>query len=199
MISPEHAPALPAPADRGLRIPLIIRWPGHVPAGKKSDVPVINTDWIPTLLELAGLPAPPGLDGISFARLLTGQGTAPPQDLFWHFPHYTNQGSRPSGAMREKNWMLVEYYDEEKAELYDLKVDPAEARDVAAGNADRVTRMRSALAAWRRSVGAQPNTPNPDFDPTKFRELYVDVDASRERQGSERPEYVATFTRADGE
>ncbi|MDD4869807.1 MAG: sulfatase, partial [Kiritimatiellae bacterium] len=107
--------------EGGLRIPLIIRWPGHVPAGKIVDEPVINTDWIPTMLELAGQPVPSGLDGISFAVGLNGHGHMPQRSFFWHFPHYTNQGSRPSGAMREGDWLLVEFYDEEQAELYNLR------------------------------------------------------------------------------
>jgi arylsulfatase A-like enzyme len=165
--------------EGGLRIPLIVRWPGRVAAGAIADSPVINTDWLPTLLELAGLEVPPGLDGISLAPLLTGSGPAPRRSLFWHFPHYTNQGSRPSGAMREDNWMLVEYYDEEKAELYDLGADPGQRVDLAARNPGRLAQMRAALAAWRRSVNAQENRPNPNFDPGKYRELYIDVDASR--------------------
>jgi arylsulfatase A-like enzyme len=165
--------------EGGLRIPLIVRWPGHVPAGRVVDAPVINTDWVPTLLELAGEPAPSGLDGVSEAALLTGRGPAPQRSLFWHFPHYTNQGSRPCGAMREGNWMLVEYYDENKVELYDLSRDASEARDTAAQEPARVAKMRAALAAWRKSVHAQSNRPNPKFDAAKFRDLYIDVDASR--------------------
>jgi arylsulfatase A len=165
--------------EGGLRIPLIIRWPGHVLVGKAIDAPVINTDWLPTLLDLAGLPVPTGLDGMSLAELLTGRGPAPQRSLFWHFPHYTNQGSRPSGAMRNGDWMLVEYYDQEKTELYDLSSDPGESRDLAARNPERVAQMRAALAGWRKSVGAQENRPNPNFDSSKFRELYIDVDASR--------------------
>lgn len=165
--------------EGGLRIPLIVRWPGHISAGRKTDVPVINTDWIPTLMELAGLDAPSGLEGRSFAPLLTGSGSLPSRDLFWHFPHYTNQGSRPTGAMRRQNWVMVEYYDEEAVELYDLSSDVTESRDVAAQNPDRVAAMRAALAAWRSRIGAQTNRPNPDFDPAKFKDLYVDVDASR--------------------
>ncbi len=106
--------------EGGMRVPLIARWPGHIPPGRVVDDPVINTDWIPTLLELAGLPPAMGLDGISFAPALTGRGPAPQRPLFWHFPHYTNQGSRPSGAMRDGNWVYVEYYDEAKSELYNL-------------------------------------------------------------------------------
>jgi len=165
--------------EGGMRIPLIVRWPGHIPAGAVLDVPVINTDWIPTLLELAGRPVPSGLDGASMAAVLTGRGPAPRRSLFWHFPHYTNQGSRPSGAMRDENWMLVEFYDDDSAELYDLAADVRETRNLAASQPERVAKMRAALAVWRNSVGAQGNRPNPDFDPAKFRELYIDVDPSR--------------------
>jgi arylsulfatase A len=165
--------------EGGLRVPLIVRWPDHLPAGKVVDAPVINTDWIPTLLELAGQPLPAGLDGVSLAALLTGRGPAPKRSLFWHFPHYTNQGSRPSGAMREEDWMLVAFYDSEAIELYDLTTDIRETRNVAAQNPERVTQMRAALAAWRKEVNAQENRPNPDFVPAKYRELYVDEDPSR--------------------
>jgi arylsulfatase A-like enzyme len=163
----------------GLRIPLIVRWPGHVPVATVVDDPVINTDWIPTLLEMLGRPVPAGLDGVSFAALLNGHGPAPARKFFWHFPHYTNQGSRPSGAMRDGPWMMVEYYDDQQAELYDLRQDLGESRDLAPSRPQRVDQMRAALAAWRREVHAQGNTPNPDFDPAQYRRLYLDVDASR--------------------
>ncbi len=163
----------------GLRIPLIVRWPGHVPAGKVADDPIVNTDWVPTLLDLVGQPIPTGLDGTSFASLLTARGPAPTRKFFWHFPHYTNQGSRPTGAVRDGDWMMVEYYDEGKAELYDLRKDIRETRDQAESQPERVRRMREALADWRRAVKAQSNTPNPNFDPAKYRRLYEDVDASR--------------------
>lgn len=165
--------------EGGMRIPLIVRWPGHVPVGTVAEDPVINTDWVPTLLELCGLPAPAGLDGVSFAPLLTGRGHAPKRPLFWHFPHYTNQGSRPCGAMRDGDWLLVEYYDENRTELYEVAVDVAEKTDVARFEPSRVAKMTAALAAWRKSVGAQENRPNPYFDPAEFKKLYIDVDASR--------------------
>jgi len=114
--------------EGGIRIPLIVRWPGHVPAGRVISEPIINTDWIPTLLELAGRPAPSGLDGVSFAALLTGKGPAPKRSFFWHFPHYTNQGSRPGGAMRGGNLVIIDYYDTDAPELYDaLWISPSGA------------------------------------------------------------------------
>ncbi len=164
--------------EGGQRVPLIVRWPGHVPAGRVTDAPVNNIDWIPTLLDLAGAAPPPGLDGVSFAAGLQG-GDWPERPLYWHFPHYTNQGGRPCGAMRDGDWMLVEHYDEDRAELYDLANDIGQQNDRAAEQPERVRAMRAALAAWRREIGAQENAPNPDCREEAFRRLYVDVDPSR--------------------
>jgi arylsulfatase A-like enzyme len=140
---------------------------------------MVNTDWVPTLLALAGGPAPTGLDGVSVAPFLLGRAPAPARPFFWHFPHYNNQGGRPTGAMREDRWMLVEYYDVGRTELYDLAADVREERDLAAQQPERVTRMRAALGNWRQAVGAQTNQPNPAADPGKFRLLYQDFDPSR--------------------
>jgi arylsulfatase A-like enzyme len=165
--------------EGGLRIPLIVRWPGHIASNRVSETPVINTDWIPTLADLAGLPSPSGLDGVSFASLLTKGASVADRKLFWHFPHYTNQGSRPAGAMRDKNWLLIEFYDEDHLELFDLHNDVAEKQNLASKNPARVESMRAALAEWRREVAAQTNAPNPDFDSTKYQDLYVDMDAGQ--------------------
>jgi arylsulfatase A-like enzyme len=165
--------------EGGLRIPLIVRWPGQVAAGVVSKVPVINTDWLPTFVQLAGQPVTADLDGKSLVPLLTGTGSLPQRALYWHFPHYTNQGSRPAGAMRDGNWLLVEYYDADQAELYDLDRDIGEKRNLAARHSGRVVKMRADLAAWRLRVGAQENRPNPNFDPARYRELYLDQDLSR--------------------
>jgi arylsulfatase A-like enzyme len=164
--------------EGGLRIPLVVRWPGRVRAGRVFDAPVLNTDWLPTLLEIAGLKPPAGLDGVSLAGVLTGRKAAPRRPLFWHFPHYTNQGSRPSGAIRDGHWMLLEFYDDGAHELYDLSADLAEKRNVANDHAGRVKRMRAALSQWRQSINAQTNRPNPEFDPARYRKLYQDTDVS---------------------
>lgn len=166
--------------EGGLRIPLIVRWPGRVPAGAVVDTPLVNTDWIPTLLDLAGLPAPAGFDGVSQASLLTGRGASPRRPFFWHFPHYNNQGGRPGGVMREGDWKLVEFYDAGDApELYFLAEDIGEKNNLASRHPDRVRAMRASLAAWRAAIGAQENTPNPDFVPERYREIYVETDTSR--------------------
>lgn len=164
--------------EGGQRVPLIVRWPGRVPAGRVIDTPVNNTDWIPTLLEMAGCEAPDGLDGVSFAGGLLG-GEIEQRPLFWHFPHYTNQGGRPSGAMRDGNWLLVELYDTDKRELYNLSQDIGERQDLASEEPERVAAMGSALDQWRRDLDVQYNTPNPDCDEEKFRQLYITTDPSK--------------------
>ena len=165
--------------EGGLRVPLLARWPGRIPAGRVTDEPVINTDWLPTLLELAGLPMPPGLDGVSFAPLLTGRGGPAPRRLFWHFPHYNNQGGRPGCTVRDGAWKLVEYYDTDEVELYDLAHDPGETRNQAAAEPVRTAELRAALAGWRGAVGARGNRPNPQWDPAWFARLYREVDPGR--------------------
>ena len=165
--------------EGGLRVPLLVRWSGRVPAGRVVDAPVVNTDWLPTLLELAGQPVPADLDGVSLAALLTGRGPAPRRPLFWHFPHYTNQGGRPAGAVREGDWKLIEHYEDGRVELFNLAQDLGETHNLAAREPARVNELRARLAAWRDAMGAQTNTPNPDFGPARHRPLYVDLDVSR--------------------
>lgn len=164
--------------EGGQRVPLIVSWPGHIAEGCVVDDPVNNIDWIPTLLDLAGAPSPSGLDGVSFADGLKG-GAFPQRPLFWHFPHYTNQGGRPSGAMRDRNWMLIEPYDGGNPELYDLSTDCGEQHDVAGRHPDLVTSMQTALQEWRKANDVQYNTPNPDCDEAVFRRLYIDTDPGK--------------------
>jgi arylsulfatase A-like enzyme len=164
--------------EGGLREPAIIRWPGKIKPAV-VDAPMINTDWAPTLLALAGLPVPGGFDGQSIAPPLLGTGTLPPRKFFWHFPHYNNQGGRPAGAVRDGDWKYVIYYDTGRAELYNLKDDVAEKHDIAAANVETASRLQKLHADWLLEIGAQKNTPNPDFDPSLFKRLYEDFDPSR--------------------
>jgi len=163
--------------EGGQRVPMIVRWPGHVAEGCVIDEPVNNVDWIPTLLELIGASVPQGLDGISFAGGLCG-GTFPKRRLFWHFPHYTNQGGRPSGAMRDGDWLLVEMYDEKKVELYDLSRDIREKHNLVDEYPERVAEMRAESEKWRKENRVQYNTPNPDCNEEMFQKLYVNIDPS---------------------
>jgi arylsulfatase A-like enzyme len=164
--------------EGGQRVPLIVRWPGHIPADRVVDTPVNNVDWLPTFLELASLDVPGNLDGVSFADGLAG-GSFPDRPIFWHYPHYTNQGGRPSGAMREGDWLLVEFYDEDQTELYDLAEDPGQQHNLAAREPGRAAAMSAALERWLAANNAQRNAPNPDFNEQEFRKVYGDADASR--------------------
>ena len=202
--------------EGGNRVPLIIRWPGHIEAGRVVDAPVNNVDWIPTLLDLVatgrgegaptdaesattgnavvGLRSAPTFDGVSFAGGLLGTDEFPERPLFWHFPHYTNQGSRPNGAMRDGDWLLVEFYDEELVELYNLGIDISEQEDVSADHPQRVAQMRRALDDWRKENEVQYNRPNPDYSEERFKEVYVDFDAGRfDPAAAEQDEWEAAW------
>jgi arylsulfatase A-like enzyme len=103
--------------------------------------------------------------------------------LRWHFPHYTNQGSRPAGAVRSGQWKLVEHYEDGRVELYDLSNDVGEEHDLAAREPERAQGLKERLAVWRKQVGAQENTMNPAFDAALHKTLYVDTDVSRLKAG----------------
>ena len=143
--------------EGGIREPWIIRWPGVTKPGSTCDVPVISTDFYPTLLEIASLPLNPKqhLDGVSLVPLLKGQNAPARKSLFWHYPHYSNQRAFPGGAVREGDWKLIERYEDGRVHLYNLKDDVGETKDLAAANPARVTSMRSRLHAWYKTVGAK--------------------------------------------
>jgi arylsulfatase A-like enzyme len=165
--------------EGGLRIPLIVRWPGKVMADRVVDTPVISTDWTPTLLAIAGLPPGQNLDGVSLANLITRAEALPDRPLFWHQPHYTNQGGRPAGAIREGAWKLIEHYEDGRCELFNLTEDEGETSDLGAKEPGRVALLRGKLEKWRRDVGAQENAANPTYNGQLWKQLYQDVDASR--------------------
>ena len=152
--------------EGGIRVPMIVRWPGRTTAGVESAVPVQSMDLFPTLLEVAGLPARPKahLDGASLAPLLRG-GDAPDRDaLYWHYPHYGNQGGAPAGAIRSGRWKLVEWFEDGRLELFDLVADPGETADVSAEEAEQVAELHARLVAWRAEVGARMPAVNAGFD-----------------------------------
>jgi arylsulfatase A-like enzyme len=143
--------------EGGVRIPLIVSWPGKTRPGGTSDVPVVSTDLYPTILEIAKVPLRPKqhLDGLSLVPLLEGKGGLERQALYWHYPHYSNQGGPPSGAVRSGDWKLIEFYEDGLVELYNLRTDPGERTDLAARRPERARELRQMLHAWRQSVGAQ--------------------------------------------
>ena len=154
--------------EGGIREPFMIRAPGITKPGSVSDHPVISTDFYPTILELAGLNARPDQhrDGVSLVPLLKGEKSLDREALYWHYPHYSNQGGFPGGAVRMGDWKFLERLEDGKVHLYNLKDDLGEQKDLASQHPDRVDAMRKRLHAWYREVDAKflkakPNGPEP--------------------------------------
>ena len=158
--------------EGGIREPMFIKWPGSGSAGKVSDVPVTSTDFYPTMLEMAGLDLMPEqhMDGLSLVPLLKGEGSLEERPLFWHYPHYGNQGGKPGAAVRLGDYKLIEFFDPGKVELYDLATDVGESENLAEAMPGKVEEMLLLLHDWQRIVGAEGMDPNPDYDPAYLRE-----------------------------
>jgi len=149
--------------EGGIREPMIVKWPGVAKPGTVCDEPVISTDFYPTMLDMAGLPARPRqhLDGMSFVPLLKG-GKAPKREaLYWHYPHYGNQGGTPGAAIRVGDWKLIEFFEDRPPELYHLRDDLSEKHDLASKKTEKVRMLRAMLHRWQKDVGARFPTPNP--------------------------------------
>ena len=151
--------------EGGIREPLLVRWPGVVQAGSVSDEPVTSHDLFPTLCAAAGVdPGPAELDGVDLTPLLTGgKAVLDREALYWHYPHFSNQGGRPGGAVRAGHWKLIERYEDGALELFDLKEDEAETNDLAAEQPGKAAELRSMLSGWRQRLDANMPRPNPDY------------------------------------
>jgi arylsulfatase A-like enzyme len=156
--------------EGGTRVPLIIYWPGVTKAGSLCDTPVISIDFYPTLLEMAGLKASKPVDGLSLVPLLRQTGQLHRDTIFWHYPHYQHYqlgGTTPYGAVHAGDFKLIEFFDDMRVELYNLHADIGEQHDLAEKMPAKVGELRSRLHAWRKEVGAQMPTRNPNYDPSK--------------------------------
>lgn len=153
--------------EGGVRIPLIIKWPGVTGPGSVSHTPVVNTDLYPTFLEAAGLPLMPAqhTDGVSLRPLLAGTGPIAQPAIYWHYPHYSNQGGSPSSAMREGDWKLVQFYDDGRVELYNLKTDTSERHDLSRMFPARTATMLQMLNEWKKESHAKIPSVNPYYNP----------------------------------
>jgi arylsulfatase A-like enzyme len=151
--------------EGGIRVPLIVRVPGMTRAGTLCDVPVTSTDFYPTILELAGLDPKPKqhCDGTSFVSLLAGGSSLAREAIYWHYPHYHGSAWKPGGAMRAGPWKLIEFYEDQRVELYNLDDDLRERKDLAATMPDKTAQLLADFHAWRNSVGAKMPTTNPKY------------------------------------
>jgi arylsulfatase A len=149
--------------EGGTRVPLLVRWPGVTKAGSVSAVPVSSIDFFPTILDLCGVESEVKVDGVSLKSVLRGEGAPPPRALFWHYPHYSNQGGRPGSSIREGDYKLVEFFEDGRRELYDLKKDAGETRNLIAEQPEKAKELAAKLDVWRRKVGAKTMKPNPAY------------------------------------
>jgi arylsulfatase A-like enzyme len=160
--------------EGGIRVPFIVRWPGIVPAGATSDVPVAHVDVYPTLLSLAGGTPRSGytLDGVSFAPILRNpRGTLARDAIYWHFPGYLesyvhDRGWRtsPVGAIHAGDFKLLEFFETGAVELYNLREDTGESRNLAGQSPEQVRELRAKLVAWREGIGAAMPTIKTDAE-----------------------------------
>lgn len=151
--------------EGGIREPYYIAWPKKISAGSTSDVPVTGTDFYPTLLELTGQPLrrDQHVDGVSLVPLLDG-GTIEDRKLYWHYPHYGNQGGEPSSIVMDGDWKLIHYYEDGRDELYNIAHDISEKSNVASDHPQVAERLQADLKSWLQSVAARMPTSNPSFD-----------------------------------
>ena len=158
--------------EGGVRVPLVVYWPGMTGAGSTCETPTISADFYPTLLEVAGLTDKPDhrADGVSLTPLLRQTAPLEPRALYWHYPHHQHYqlgGAMPYGAIRAGDFKLIEFFDDMHTELYNLRDDVGELHDLTAMLPDKARELRERLHAWRSEVGAQMPTANPNYDPAK--------------------------------
>jgi arylsulfatase A-like enzyme len=175
--------------EGGIRVPLLMKWPGHIEAGLVSEVPVINIDFYPTIMEIIEKePAAEKLDGVSLWPLVTGSPAGMDRSIFFHFPVYLEAyragydggrdslfRTRPGSVIREGDWKMHYYYEDGKAELYNIASDPGEAENLAEINSTKTSELLSKLQVWLENEGAPVTFQlNPQYDPD-FESSRMDV------------------------
>lgn len=158
--------------EGGIRVPLLVRWPGVTPPGGVCSDPCMSTDLLPTLAAACGAAPPePPLDGRDLGPLLRNpRSSLGRPTLYWHYPHYHH--SRPAGALRHGRYKLLEFFDTGALELYDLAVDPGEEVDLSEHRPGLARRLQRRLRDWRTAVGARLPMGNRKYDPARAGEWW---------------------------
>jgi arylsulfatase A-like enzyme/lysophospholipase L1-like esterase len=154
--------------EGGIRVPLIVKWPGVVKAGTTSDQVVSSIDLFPTIAAACGAAASSEhpVDGLNLRSVLDGSGPLTRDAIYWHFPHYNgNAGAKPGAAIRAGDWKLVEFYETGRRELFNIAKDMRESNNLIEANADVANDLFAKLNAWRQTVGAKLPVPNPGYTP----------------------------------
>lgn len=154
--------------EGGHRVPLIVRWPGVTSADSECREPVVSADIYPTILAMTGAAGNAdhnaAVDGVNLAPVLKQTGGLARDAIYWHYPHYNVAPQTPYGAVRQGDYKLIEFDEDQRVELYNLKQDLAETTDLAEKMPELAATLRGKLASWRESVGAQMPQPNPNYD-----------------------------------
>jgi len=161
-----------SPYEGGVRVPLIVRWAGVTRQGSLCDAPVITADFYPTILEMAEVQDATDhvSDGESLVPLLKQDGGLKRKEIFWHYPHYNNGNAgqaTPFSAIRCGDFRLVQFLEDDRVELYDLKKDIGETKNLASAMPETANDLKTKLDRWRKEVGAQLPIPNAAYDPKK--------------------------------
>lgn len=151
--------------EGGTREPLIIKYPKVIKAGSICDVPITSTDFYPTILEMAGLDLMPDqhCDGVSFFGLFNGKTKLDRDAIFWHYPHYGNQGGTPGASVRCGDYKLIEFFEDERLELYNLSEDISEKNNIAEEKRNLTKELKEMLDDWKVKVRAKIPERNPDY------------------------------------
>lgn len=165
--------------EGGIREPYFIYVPNQKP--KEIEVPVAGADFYPTLLDLANLDLLPNQhqDGESLKPIIEGKGTLADRPLYWHYPHYGNQGGDPSSIIRVGDWKLIHYYEEETQQLYNLEKDPYEKNDLAKIEPERTQQLHQQLMNYLNEVNAKFPEFDPEFDAEKRAKYMKNIEEKR--------------------
>lgn len=149
--------------EGGIREPLLMRLPGTIKPGTVIDTPVSSVDFLPTFCDVAG--AKTGMvDGVSLRPLFRGAALKS-RSLFWHYPHYSNQGGEPGSAIRDGDWKLIEFHADGRRELFNLKEDEGEKVNLIRKHPDIARKLLAKLDSWRKASGAVMPVKNSNADP----------------------------------
>lgn len=152
--------------EGGIRVPLIVKWPGKGKRGTECAVPITSIDMFPTILNMVGAAEKIGKDkeGVDIYPLVKGEAMER-GPIYWHFPHYSNHGMQsPGGAIRDGNYNLLEYFENGTVQLFNPKNDIGEQNDISEIEIEKTRELKAKLQQWREETGAQMMTSNPDYD-----------------------------------
>ena len=152
--------------EGGTREPLIVRWSGVVEEGSVCDIPVTSPDFYPTFLEITGIDLNPKqhCDGTSIMPLLAGKSKLNRDAIYWHYPHYGNQGGTPGASIRAGDYKLIKFFEDNHVELYNLQEDISEENDLSSIQTEKRDELLNKLNIWLEKVEAKIPKPNPEYN-----------------------------------